>query len=97
MAKIEHKYRLDLVDTSIKSFYTGIDEIDKEERDKCFLSWRNVKLPITIKDGIVHYWAEGWQKIRGTRLNNLKSITRLTDCNGELIVEEIIWENTGKE
>ena len=93
MAVITYKYRLELVDPSTaQSVQDGGNEPDGVTGDE-FVSWKDIKLPVTIDHGIMRYWADGWETIRGVKLTDVKYVIRQTFCDGVLVIEEPIWEH----
>ena len=87
MANISYKYRLELFDPE------NAKSVPEGSSGSSFLSWKDIKMPVSITDGVVHYWADGWDTIRGVKLTDVKSIIRQTFCDEALIIEEAIWEN----
>lgn len=91
--RISYKYRFDLIDASNSMFVPeGKTEPDGNPNSN-FYSWKNIKLPVTIKDGVIRYWADGWDTVRGVMLNNVKAIIRQTYCENTFVIEEPIWKN----
>lgn len=52
MANISYKYRLELFDPE------KAKSIPEGSSGSSFLSWKDIKIPVSIIDGVVHYWAD---------------------------------------